>query len=571
MPPTSKQESSENIIKICIVGIGPCGLSLIVSLLEEAKKYPSKRFELNVIEKRDFAFKRRQKLIIPAANLTGEHELRWDDFCKKLFDPTDKLQLNHKGDLVDSDGIPLENINKRQKLLRKWMRQPELFTEKLNIPKNFSIRSLQEALKEHIDETKVDNVAIHWYCETQIHNVDLQQQTVTSDSDLEIPFDFLFVCEGERRELTQQINAKIKSDFSHKLPPFTYEKLGVPSYHMAARLTVKPLSSNYSNYHQFLKQKRTKVSFDINELQKFGWNPKDEIDAIFDDNLYKEHFADTNWKPRLFIASPIPKNIHAQTPVTKRKTVSQWASFFAAVRAKIPQENFVIDTKGEDEKNQNITTFLSDIHYVDNPVRRLPTGGFIILLGDCAMSAYYPIGFSSAIAMNEAFAAACDATRDNDEDEDDNRFNLLIEKYNLFQQFLATEVGFRNKEMEQVVAAIKKIQDVLSKEIANFPLVTKKDMENYLDLNATIELLELFCDRLIAQSNTEDFVLTLQKNTVDLLLSDNERYMKAITHGKYAPLIGNLFQSTMKGSSAEGLYDILEEFTKQSSIEGPYR
>ncbi|CEK09650.1 hypothetical protein [Legionella hackeliae] len=531
----------QSVIDVAVVGAGAAGLSAIASLIEEAKNNPSVELRIHVIEKRK-EFTRRQKLIIPKDEVLPAQELKWDTFCRELFDPKNELRVNEAGELVDRNKKPIVNLNKRQKLLRKLLRQ----TDDLPSPKNFSIKSLQEALKEHIDSQTLTNIKLNWPPETKANAVDLNKKTIVLDNNEVINFDYLLLCEGEQRELTQQINKTINTDFTSSMTPFSYKKMGVPTYNMAARLTVKPLEKGQS-YHDFLAKHRKKIDLRLKDLQPYGWSIEEgDPDFIFDDNLYKERFKDPNWTPRLFVASRIPELLHTSSTSIKRRKTLEWASLFAAVRVQIPAENFVIDEKGESEKQANVGTFISDIKYVDDPVRRLPNGGYIILLGDCAMSPYYPAGFSSAIAMCEArIAAACIVHSH----QKTNQFMALVAKYHIYEKYIAEYVGYRNEDIEMLVDYIQGVRADLQKALATMPVSTKHEIHAALDKQSRINLLTQLCHLLTATSNKSN-TLAQVKTALDHLSLTEIAYFEAI---KCEPSIKELFETLENGQLLQEL------------------
>ncbi|MDI9818576.1 MULTISPECIES: hypothetical protein [unclassified Legionella] len=523
------------VIEVGIIGAGPAGLAATASLFEEAKNTSSIELRIHLIEKRT-EFTRRQKLIIPREKDLPAKELRWDTYCKQLFDPLNQLQINDAGDLIDAQNKPLSNLNKRQKFLRKLMRQKDEFNE----PKNFSIRTLQEALKEHIDNQETSNVKFHWYPGTTVDSIDLKNRMLHLDKDnTTITFDYLLVCEGERRHLTQHINDAIKTEFSPQIKPFSFKKMGTPTYHMAARLTLKDLEKE-KDYQEFLAKNRRKIEFQVKNLSPLGWDPREgkPDNAIFDDNLYKENrYAGPKWKPRLFIATPVPESLHeTQNPSIKRKKVLEWASFFASFRMQVPPENFVIDGKGENETQSNVGTFLSDIHYADNPVRKLPDNSYIILLGDCAMSPYYPVGISSAFAMSEARIAASCIIQFHQQEE---QFEHLITQYHRYQQIIADYTGYRNEEIEMIVRHIENLQETLQEEAKTLPVSNREELQFAMKQQNVINLLNKLCYKLNRSSNHSNATSVL-KGCLEQLLITEETYFDAIEIQPVRELFDNM-------------------------------
>lgn len=457
----SKQEVDPKVVKVCIVGGGPAGLVCAASMLEEAEKNPNTTYEITLIEKRDFDFRRRQKLIITPSNAIQSlykikviDSLRWDVYCQQLFDSKKLLSTNSEGSLV-SEGAVINDLNHQRKFLRKVMRQKEYITELFFQLKNFSIKSLQNALLEFISEHKVKNVKIDLQKQVVIDGVNLVEGDITVGKLVDgktistpVPFDYLIDCEGEQRELVGLINNEIKDDAEK----FHYTSMGKESYHFAVRLTVKEVADG--DYSAFLNKQRELLSEqrsssympifddDLNEvMEKLGWEESKDPLKIIDHNFYKESMNVKNWRPRLFIAGEIPQSIHdIKDPKEKREAILKWSRIIAARLMLIPEDCFQIDTTGEDEKHQlNAGTFVSKIKKVNNPVKQLPNGKYVVLVGDCAMSPYYPLGFSSTIALNEAVTVAKDIVQNTVEET--QRFKNFTDKYFHYESVLTKIVS----------------------------------------------------------------------------------------------------------------------------------
>lgn len=427
---------SEPVEKICVVGAGPAGLAAIAQLLETAKKDPSKKYEITLIEKRSLTdFKRRQKVIInPQTIIPGsKKETRWDEFCKQLFDPNNELKLDQQGRLLGANHQPIINLNKRQKFLRKLMQQREDFEQ--TIFRNFSIKDLQNALLEHIKDTNSQSpqVKIELHEETIITEVDIQNKQLTTNNNTSIPFDTLLICEGETRETTKKISEAIQKT-EPKTKPFTYSPFSQQGnqYHCAVRLKLKTtklaceLDLNDHPRHKVKKQLR-QLGWDSPGLPIFVAESNAAMFTLYDDK-----------NPRLFIASEIPKVIYdCQDKNIKRKRIIEWAKILASYRFGIPVDEFDVDIKGEDTTHQlNATTFQSNMGYVDNPVRILPNGAQFILLGDAAISPCYMIGLSSTMALHQAMTTVDCLTTPST--EDNNRLKPLLRQYWLHKSFIET-------------------------------------------------------------------------------------------------------------------------------------
>lgn len=519
------------VINVTVVGAGPAGLATIASLLEKAKKAPAVELRIHIIEKRK-EFTRRQKLIVPRKDILPDPELRWDQFCHRLFDPHNELQVNHYGELIDTQQNPINNLNKRQKFLRKLMRQKDTYPA----PKNFSIKSLQEALKEYLDHQTIPNVKLQWY-ETRATAIDLQKKILHLADHETVAFDYLLVCEGEGKELVRELNKIIIKDFSPSLTPFQYKKMGTPTHHIAARLTVKPLGKGQT-YQEFLANNRKPIQLSTKELHSYGWDPLwGNPDCIFDDNLYKENLKDPTWKPRLFIASRIPELLHNNSnPVIKRRKALEWTSFFAAKRVQVSADNFIIDEKGENDKQSNINTFLSDMRYVDNPCRKLPNGGYILLLGDCAMSPYYPVGISSAIPMVLGGLVADTIVNYSQQKEP---FQAFIDKYHHYEKIIADYTGYRNEDIETVVECIQELETSLRKELAVLPVSSSQEIQTFIDKQNRTNVLRKLSQDLMAGSIGTNTFLTVKGCLEKLSLSDLN-YFEAIS---FEPRIKKLVET----------------------------
>ncbi|OCH97117.1 hypothetical protein A8135_05670 [Legionella jamestowniensis] len=519
------------VIDVTVVGAGPAGLATIASLLEKAQKAPAVELRIDVIEKRK-EFTRRQKLIVPKTDILPDPELRWDEFCHRLFDPHNELRINHHGELIDTHQNPINNLNKRQKFLRKLMRQKDNYPA----PKNFSIKALQEVLKEHIDHQTIPNVKLQWH-ETRVITIDLQKKVLHLENEKSVTFDYLLICEGEKRELVQELNNIISKDFTSSLTPFHYKKMGTPTHHIAARLTVKPLSKE-KTYQEFLAKNRKPIQLSAKELHSYGWDPLwGNPDCIFDDNLYKENLQDPNWKPRLFIASRIPELLHTNSnPVIKRRKALEWASFFAAKRVQVSADNFIIDEKGENDKQSNINTFLSDMRYVDKPCRKLPNGGYIVLLGDCAMSPYYPVGISSAIPMVLGGLVADTIVNYSQQKEP---FQVFIDKYHHYEKIIADYTGYRNEDIETAVECIQELETSLRKELADLPVSSSQEIQTFIEKQNRTNVLRKLSQDLMAESTGTNTFLTVKGCLEKLSLSDLN-YFEAIT---FEPRIKELVET----------------------------
>ncbi|WP_419420768.1 FAD-dependent oxidoreductase [Legionella sp. D16C41] len=477
-------------MKIVIIGAGPAGLAMAASLTEEIRKAetksvdsnlkaavsssvaekaddrdPSTSYEISIVEKRDLDFKRRQKLIITPdkqktllTQLTTEAErYRWDDYCQHLFDPEHKLSVDKQGNLLEDNKI-IEDLNQQKKFLRKLLRQQEYISPFFKTFKNFSIKELQKALKEYLDNCDTSKTNINWHERAKIIKCDLDKKilhTVNANGqEQQLEFDHLIICEGERREVVQQINEELKKTTEPKL--FTYKPMGKKTYHAAARLIVK--NKENKDYRTLLDEIRIPMEDResiADEAEKLGWDPlASDPMYIADTNLYKDSLNDDkSWQPRLFIAAEIPEYIHLIVDENKkREAILNWLSIFASNLTGIPRDHFDIDTKGEDAVSRlNAVTFCSDMKYVDNPVYIHPNGASVITIGDCAMSSHYRLGFSSAMAMNQGRSAAKCIVANQHLAEQKERFKPLETLYNTYVNLLYKMVdsGVKPSKLEK--------------------------------------------------------------------------------------------------------------------------
>ncbi|MBA3660361.1 MAG: hypothetical protein H0W64_01405 [Gammaproteobacteria bacterium] len=410
---------------IIIVGAGLSGLTAIIKFLQNASTNPSLQFEINVIEKRSLNFNRRQKLInLNKREFQNFHDFPtsasnyWDGYCKQLFDPNDQYSLNHEKQLVHKVyGIMPEAIlSKREKFLRKLFRQDysylHPFTNKKTF-KNFSIKELQFALLEHINELQnsVPNVEINWHVESQIRNIDFETKELTvvaGDRTYLLKFDAIFNCEGTKAETTDIINTSLPPNVKEK---FAFEKIDFPLlYHCAVRLKLKPnvIPQEPKSLIKFFSQQKNKNHHLAKKFKKIGFvSPTPPNLFIIDDNAYKYEFEKEKLSLRIFVASEIPKKIYDIPDLAERKKIIiQWAKLIASIRYGISDEFFEFDDRGETDHYQiNALTFANELKAVNRPEITLPNGVVIFLVGDANLSNFYPMGCSALFGLNEAIEA----------------------------------------------------------------------------------------------------------------------------------------------------------------------
>ncbi|STX52359.1 Ankyrin repeat protein [Legionella busanensis] len=451
--------------RVCIVGSGPAGLTTLINLVEEAKKNPHKEFYIDIIDVRGLEkeyLTRRQKLIVFAADKASglDSDVRWDDFCRQVFDPENKL----------------DQSSKRKRFIDKLARQPEILSQ--HVYKNFSIKDLQAAFLEQLTQLQLpDNIKIVWRPNTKIDEIDIQKNIVHTTEynqkvdikpvtfNLESPkefsqkaedpfiqFDTLVICEGSQRETTKLVNAAIQTYNENKestIKPFTYNLFAIqPSpFHCAVRLKLKDLkdieNGKYATYGDFFEDKQFSLETitvdSIKHLGEMGWefgNTRLIPDSVVDSNSDLYESDDVDKIPRFFVASEIPESIYnIDNELTKRQKIIKWAKQLAAIKYKIPQKYFEFDPKGESAKNRlNATTFSMTMDYVDSPVRRLPGGSHVVTVGDCSMSSVYVYGASSTLALHQSIKLAPCITNVDHITEPKERFKPLIRAYNLHRE-----------------------------------------------------------------------------------------------------------------------------------------
>lgn len=434
------QNQNNNTENVSIIGAGPTGLMLLSALIAEAKNHPEKVINVDVIEKRSLTdFHRRQRIIVyPDETTPGtETRLRLDDFVKSIFDPNDEWHLNKNEELVDANNNVMMNLNKRQTFIRKLLRMPE--DTELLIFKNFSIKDFQQALMEHLSDpnAQISNIEITWHNESIVSAIDLSQKTLTisaKNSEKQIPFDVMLVCEGEKRQTTSLINQALP-DTPFNFRPFTFQP---PRYNAAVRLQIKKLhdiNPNYKSYQEFFQDAKSIKNNALQQsvlktLSELNMSVNDLSEAVTDANTYIFDTPSTqNKRLRIFIGGPIPKHLFdISDPQQKREAIIKWAKIQAIARFKLPAEYWEFDPTGEDNQHQlNAITFETSLTAVDNPIRIFPNHAAIILLGDCAISPFYQTGFSTTLILNQVVIAAKSLMQPNSE----NRFTHLLKEFNL--------------------------------------------------------------------------------------------------------------------------------------------
>jgi len=426
-----------HVKKISVIGAGPVGLAFIIGLIKEAKDNPRQQYHIDVIEKRDLHFKRGQKLIIQS-DQTPVRGTRWDDFCLRVFFKNQSLTFDRKNNLLVDGKIP-SRTSHRYQLMQKIYRQSR---SKFHI--NFSIKQLQHALLEHIENTLLLNVTIHWHLHSIIQSIDLVSKQLLLSNQDQIEFQYLVNCEGDGRETVPKINEALENSYEGG-KTFKYETIGdKETYHMAIKIRVKTHTSD--SYQHFLRDERNRYNQDSSLQQQV----KETVDKkfyigneqfkikdlpfIYDPNMYKEELH-IDWVPKFFVAGIVPKMIHdIQDKTLKRTTLLHVASHVTAYKFQLPPDIFEIDPgKNKDNSNLRALTFTVLHKFVTNPVITLPNGIVIALVGDASMTPHYYAGFSSTIGLNEALTLATCIQRN----EDKNTYQPFKNVYVNYVRFIS--------------------------------------------------------------------------------------------------------------------------------------
>lgn len=408
------KDSDPKTINIIINGCGLVGLASLVDLLARVRVTPDVFFEITMIEKRTLRFTRGQKIILIDDESINQG-INWIDFCEKNFFPTKLLKLTQKGELLVDDVIP-DIKTSRYLLVQKLLRQKAQSTH----PVNISIKQLQEALLEQINDSIPKNFNITWYLKSCATRIDVNNSilTVTSEEDSkEIFFHVLMNCEGEKRQTVDLINKKALRAKTF-VSAFQYEELEhTDSYHMAVKIKIKEPESG--TYNAFIQEQINQYKSDTQKQEQVNRFVQSKViinehelavadlPFLYDPNDYKQKFFIEHWVPKYFVAGLIPRAIHdIEDPSKKRQVLLKWASYLLAYNYKMDPDIFILDTTEYTERilQQRANTFTSKIKAVYDPVMVLPNNSVIVLLGDACMSPYYWEGISSTIGLNEALS-----------------------------------------------------------------------------------------------------------------------------------------------------------------------
>ncbi len=412
---------SGNTKNIVVIGAGLAGLVTIIECINNGRLNTDKFFNLHIVEKRSLDFNRRQK--ITSTNLNefkyGPYPATyWQEFCENNFDPNGAIKRKFLNSLNGNENEYKKPINRREKFLFKlWRQVNNTFNEFRREPanKNFSIKELQLALYEHIQHSSVSNIQIVWHQPATVksinaNNNELILEDVNSKHHTLLKFDNIVIAEGSKGEVTEMINQTLGF-------PFKFKRFNFPIlYHGSARVQLAaPLnqhhflfrsSNNNSDFQaQFHNQYPKKLSNEelLIKFQALGYQSETLPNLfIVDDNYYKYKNGKANL--RLFIASEIPKSIYSITDKNlKKQVVIAWSKLIAALAYNISDDYFVFDPTGEtNDSSINALAFDNELKYVEMPVFKLSSTSYIYLIGDAAISNFYPLAFSSIIAATEA-------------------------------------------------------------------------------------------------------------------------------------------------------------------------
>lgn len=182
--------------------------------------------------------------------------------------------------------------------MRKLLRQQEASQN----PVNVSIKQLQTALLEQIQDDLPKNVRINWNLASSVTQIDIETSTLTVSDEKgfkELFFHVLINCEGEKRETVSIINnAAIKTK---KPIPFQYTELEpTETCHMAIKIKIRePLSGTYNTLikeleHQYMlnRCKQKEVAQFVNSTVSINGHELaiKELPFLFDPNSYKQQF-----------------------------------------------------------------------------------------------------------------------------------------------------------------------------------------------------------------------------------------------------------------------------------------
>lgn len=453
-PKTSPDKKNEEIKEeIGVIGAGPVGLAFIACLMRDIKEQGqfSKKYKITLIEKRT-DFDRAQKLIVNESDIVGgvEKGIGWKNFCLQLFDPNN-IYFVANGKLQRRDGVQITTLNKRERFIRKLLR------EKSDLRKDvtFSIKSLQNALFEYINDpaNKPPNLEFNTediHFGTSVTAVQSDKNSKNKKLNLSvknpdgkqksIECNTLFLSEGEARQVTGLVNdaaaeMKVRSftynNFSHKKQPGCVVRLKIKS--------LDKIDGKFDSYAT-LFDVYSEFSYDENsfrkKLKEFGWTKSELPDYAVNTNFRTDIEGK---KPVFGISAELPDQIYnmpdssESDKKSKQNALIKWALLLAAFHHDLPVEFFEFDEKGGDNSvTQRISTFNPDRKYVDRPVMEL-NGNHVVMAGDCAMSSFHDGGKSAMKGMNIAMTTSQCIVKKPFEISSMQRFAQVQSKYNLFK------------------------------------------------------------------------------------------------------------------------------------------
>lgn len=378
-------------MNIVVIGAGLSGLVSVIEFFKYAKDHPDQSFTINLIEKRSLEFIRRQKLVMAMKREFGFFSkfpaIYWEEYCRANFNDLGKSQTD--------DAY-------RKKFLQKLDKQQSYYVHpytRFYTLKNFSIKSLQQALYEQIlaYKAKVSNLTLNTYTDSEIEEFCLSAKTLqfkcNGASQIIRDIDCILNCEGSKHEVTNIINAHLKKFYDQS---FQYRYFNFPlTYHCAVRLkiNINQLQSEMITQQQSLQAFR-KLGDTSGVLPKM---------FIIDDNYYKKQECN---ELKLFIASKIPSSIYFLPAPQRKAAIIAWSKQIASMAYQVSVENFSFDPcLNEKASHMDAMVFSNRMEYADQATIEFKNGMKIFLVGDASMTNFYPAGYSSMIALNQACMA----------------------------------------------------------------------------------------------------------------------------------------------------------------------
>lgn len=398
---------------VVIIGAGLSGLACAIEFLQYAKVHPSESFTIHLLEKRDFQFSRRQKLVNikkQEFSFFKPHSVRyWDEYCQQQF------------------SSQKDDADKRKKLLKQLSSQPDYYLHpyiEAYVFKNFTIKALQTALFEHLLDLQdlTPNAILMLYTKSQpvqIYPEEAKLVVVHAEGQQTIKdVSAIFNCEGGKHQVTELLNTTLKNDAQ-----FLYQTLSFPdTCHGAARFKV--------DREQVLSISKVKEEH-LKKFQALGWK-SNKLPSVYiiDDNNLKN-------KPniKLFLATMLPKEYDLLDVKTRTEKIIAFLRQIASMAYKAPAEAFTVDDIDANDSSKPVYFFKSRQEHADHTVCELQNGMKMYLVGDAALSNFYPAGYSSVIALNEA----CYAVKTFCQGAPLTEYQLLCDYY---QKYLRDELDY---------------------------------------------------------------------------------------------------------------------------------